>query len=281
VRHRSFSSTGQAHPRTAIVPVAVILVLGLAHSTPAAAQVGVVEGRVIDDASEEPVGSAQVELLDRRERRQGGVLADESGRFTFRSLQPGEYRLRSTRIGYATVTTPVFRVPGDTLFVEVRMDVEAVLLAPLEVVSGPYLRRHSPGLDGFYYRMERGMGGVFITRDEIERRSPRKLGEVLVGVPNLNVSVGAGRSTSVQSRRVPVRMPWGAGASARACPPAIYLDGMRQPDNVVGYLDEISPHHVEGIEIYTSTAQVPGEFSGSTAMCGVIAIWTRRGPPRD
>ena len=37
---------------------------------------------------------------------------------------------------------------------------------------------------------------------------------------------------------------------------------------------------IEALEIYTGPADVPGEYAGRNAGCGVIVIWTRSGPPR-
>jgi outer membrane receptor for ferrienterochelin and colicin len=34
---------------------------------------------------------------------------------------------------------------------------------------------------------------------------------------------------------------------------------------------------IEGIEVYKGAAQLPAEFGGSNSMCGVVAIWTKRG----
>jgi hypothetical protein len=34
---------------------------------------------------------------------------------------------------------------------------------------------------------------------------------------------------------------------------------------------------IQGVEIYRGAAEVPGEFSGTDASCGVIVIWTKRG----
>jgi hypothetical protein len=36
---------------------------------------------------------------------------------------------------------------------------------------------------------------------------------------------------------------------------------------------------IVAMEIYQGPADVPGEYSGSNAGCGVIVIWTRNGPP--
>lgn len=39
----------------------------------------------------------------------------------------------------------------------------------------------------------------------------------------------------------------------------------------------ISPGDVEAIEVFAGSSQIPAEFGGSTAGCGVIALWTKRG----
>jgi outer membrane receptor for ferrienterochelin and colicin len=41
--------------------------------------------------------------------------------------------------------------------------------------------------------------------------------------------------------------------------------------------DVVSPASVEGIEVYRGLSTVPPEFLNPDAVCGVIAIWTRRG----
>jgi hypothetical protein len=49
----------------------------------------------------------------------------------------------------------------------------------------------------------------------------------------------------------------------------------------VGSFHEDTPiRDVYGIEIYRGPSEVPGEFSGSNAMCGVIVMWTKSRPYR-
>jgi hypothetical protein len=35
-----------------------------------------------------------------------------------------------------------------------------------------------------------------------------------------------------------------------------------------------------GLEVYTGPSEVPGEYAGRYAGCGVVVIWTRSGPTR-
>ena len=60
------------------------------------------------------------------------------------------------------------------------------------------------------------------------------------------------------------------------CAPDYVIDG--RLNNDFGPFTPI--RDIVAVEIYTGPADVPGEFAGRTAGCGVIAIWTRSGPPR-
>jgi hypothetical protein len=39
--------------------------------------------------------------------------------------------------------------------------------------------------------------------------------------------------------------------------------------------DIVNPNDIEGIEVYTNPAEVPGEFMTARTNCGVIALWTK------
>jgi hypothetical protein len=60
-----------------------------------------------------------------------------------------------------------------------------------------------------------------------------------------------------------------------SCYPQYIVDG--RPDNFFG--PNVAVRDIEGIEVYTGAADVPGEFAGTDAGCGVVVIWTRNGPP--
>lgn len=71
------------------------------------------------------------------------------------------------------------------------------------------------------------------------------------------------------------------------CPVQVFLDGVlltaqplstfRGPMGVP--IDEvINPRDLEGIEVYRSMGTVPAEFQNTYSRCGVIVLWSRRGP---
>jgi hypothetical protein len=254
---------------------ATILVAGLllACVTAVDAQVHL-HGRVIDDASEEPIAGATVTLVDTRGRRLDRRVTDGSGGFHFEIDRGRNVRLLAERVGYRRTTTPPFDLGGYlALRVEVRMDVDAVLLAPLEVIARSRTTP-SPTLAGFEARRTSGVGW-YLSREEIQRRgSIQRVSDLLLAAPGLQVS-----------RRV-VFM-----GRAASCPAQLYVDGFhinRSLRSTVGRRsvstsemfpidDLVTPDAVEGIEVYNGLSRVPPEFLTPEAACGVVAIWTRRG----
>ncbi|MBA2668917.1 MAG: TonB-dependent receptor [Gemmatimonadetes bacterium] len=274
--------------RQGLLSAAALLLLS--GASPLVAQ-SMLRGIILDDSSGQPIAGAQVELLDVRNRRVGTTLSDPLGVFLIPSARAGVYSFRANRLGYRGTTTPRFRlVQHDTMDVEIRLDTEAVLLAPLEVTARSRLRV-SPVLEGFYYRKERGFGS-FITREEIESRSPFYLTDVLTMIPGVRLGPSTGRG----GRHVYMVRSIQRGE----CPVQIYLDGFlvnrplsartlsdststsnQYAHNLEFTIDDVvSPSAVEGIEIYRGLSDVPAEFGGHDARCGVIVIWTRRGGRR-
>ena len=61
------------------------------------------------------------------------------------------------------------------------------------------------------------------------------------------------------------------------CHPEYIID--ERVDNTFG--PDTPIRDIEGIEVYTGPSDVPGEFAGRNAGCGVIVVWTRSGPSRS
>jgi hypothetical protein len=249
---------------------------------PAGAQ-GSIFGSVLDQQTENPIASAEVTLLDRDGRALRTIYADDLGAFAFPRIGSGVYRLRAGRIGYLISTSPLFElIQTDTLHLVLRLDTEAVPLAPLEVTARAR-RRASPVLEDFRFRMNRGTGH-FISREAILARSPFYVTDVLAMVPGVRV----GNPTPQGGRHVSMtRTP-----AHLNCHAQIYLDGTlvnppmqtafggtRRTASINDFsIDEVvSPASVEGIEVYRGLSEVPAEFMSPYAICGVIAVWTRRG----
>jgi outer membrane cobalamin receptor len=107
--------------------------------------------------------------------------------------------------------------------------------------------------------------GTFITRDDIDRRNPLTIADLLRTVRGLTIRTSAGR-TEIRFARAASR------TDGVDCPPELWFDGVRTFEATV---DELGPAEVEGIELYRGLGQVPAEYLSRTAGCGVVLIWTR------
>jgi hypothetical protein len=238
-----------------------------AASSPAAAQVHLF-GRVADERTGAPIAGAHVVLMDHTGRRLAARTVGDDGEFAFFVRRHGRYFLTGSMFGYRENTSPGLNLGEHGIVsVELRLDPEAVLLAPLEVMARAESRT-SPVLANFEARLHSGLG-TFVTRDEITRLGPARVTDVLVTLPGVyleNVG-GAGHSRVVHMSR------------AVGCAAQIFVDGflMNRMAGAISVDDVVSPASVEGIEVYRGLASMPAEFLTPEARCGVVAIWTRRG----
>lgn len=236
---------------------------------------GIIKGQATDELTGVGLSEAAVELLDDFRRVLHTTNADDAGYFLFPHVRPGPFRLRITRFGYLTTTTPIWWVqPGDILDVVVWLRPDAIPMAPLEIVGRT--RTRLPVLSGFYRRMEESVGGTFLGPEAIEERHALRITDLLGDLPGVHIETassiaGTGRVVTM-GRSLP-------GSRGGPCPVQVYVDGIlatRQGDAVP--LDDLaSPADLEGVEIYRGMSTVPPEFLTPDARCGVIILWTKRG----
>jgi hypothetical protein len=61
----------------------------------------------------------------------------------------------------------------------------------------------------------------------------------------------------------------------------VYLDGSlvyqygNTPPQPLFNMNDLAPSSIEGIEVYSSTSQVPAAYNRTSSGCGVVLIWTR------
>jgi len=260
--------------RPRLYPQLLFVMTGLA---PASLIAQVVEGRLVHDATSQPIASTTVQLLrgERGEQAAATGVTNEQGRFVIRAPRSGTYRLRSLRIGYQTATTAPFELlVGDVpLDVEIRLSAVAVLLAPLAIVSERTAFVTDPRLKsvGYYDRKgwwgREGSGfGVFLEREEIMRTNPSLVSDVLRTVRGVRVEGGRGR------RQVITLRGHGSFGGTR-CVPLVFIDGA--PMATGADVDDILvASSLAAVEVYPGLTK-PAEFIMLRRQgCGVIALWT-------
>ena len=217
-----------------------------------------VQGEVVDHDTGDPVTGAAVSMASGPSGTQGrGTrVTGETGRFLFRDVPPGSYRLYVTNQGYRKMSDTL-QVPAEgDLDLILPLSINPIRLEPI-VVTAERVPPYRRGLEA----RRRTRAGFLVTREEIEERRPRYLTELLNRVPG-----GIVRSTPPHGYTLLLR---------GQCRPGIWLDGIKVP--YVDSIDQLlSPHDVEAVEVFHGF-ELPVEFGVDA--CGGVLIWTRMGTP--
>ena len=228
-----------------------------------------VRGQVVD-AEGGPLADVLV-LLSTGTREPVGALSDSAGNFVVVLPAAGTWQVSATRLGYQSPPPALLDfAPGEEVALAIRMSVDAVSLAPVQVVGR---RRVASRVEEVYARIQnmrdRGVGRG-LTRLELERLSPQSVG---AAVGTLSGRVRAVESVSPIVNTLLIRDGTRPGGH---CAPAVYVDGFRvnhRPANVNLMID---PRHVEAVELYIGGAQVPVGFHDPRG-CGSVLIWSKQG----
>lgn len=238
---------------------------GGASGSTAEVRTAYLRGRIVDAATWEGIEGATVG--DSASGR--SVVTRYDGRFELGELTPGLVRVRIDRLGYATESWAVEVEPGSDYEAVIPVSEQAIELAGISVTvrSRAVARRLLP----IFERMERGLGGRFLTRADFERRGYPSVGASIQGLPSV-AARQAGTRWVVRFRRGATVNSLEAG-----CDPEVWVDGIRAARSGE-YAEDffaMNTSEVEIIEIYPSSGSIPAEYGGG-ALCA-IGIWTKRG----
>jgi hypothetical protein len=264
---------------------ASLLLVGLLTSLPASAQV--IVGRILEAGTAAPVPLVSVTAVGPDDRPAGRARSGPDGRFQIELRAPGSLRLRAERTGYATVLTRAVEVrPRATLEVDVQISAQALTIEPLTITAlrEPPRRQSLAGI-GYYQREAAGLGH-FLRREDVETQAQTNIAQLLDRQPGIQLFLDRRGRAYVSFGRAQAS----AGTLSRTqhgrqdvCLPKVYLDGnlmfMEAPgSNGPTLNDMVQPEQIEAVEMYSSPAQIPPQYGGSDAACGVILIWTRQEP---
>ena len=189
------------------------------------------------------------------------ATTDDRGEFRLPNVPAGTIEVRARRLGFrpdaVTLTVP----ESGTESVNIRLAVATQELQTV-TVRGQSVK-YTGRLAGYYDRLERRTGGVFITRDMIEHDNPRTLNQLLQRTPGITTFRQRDGSVGLRMRD-------------RSCAPLVWLDGSALPTGQVD-LDTFEPNTLEGIELYLGSTGAPARYSWSRDLsnCGTILLWTR------
>lgn len=227
------------------------------------------KGSVVDAATRRPLPAVRVALATTGRF----VLSDSAGAFDMPGIPTGINRIIFSAEGFPRVSVVLAFAPGEVMDQRFELDSSSAIpdtvsrlrtaqpVSPVEVVAEP--SRGTRYAD-FERRMRTGRG-QYVTREQIEAANYNRLSDALRVLRGVTVDCGGTLGCVARMTRAPMR-----------CFPDYVVDG--QVNNYFG--PQVAIRDIEGVEVYTGAADVPGEFAGRNAGCGVIVIWTRSGPPR-
>lgn len=212
---------------------------------------------MVTDLTGRPLVGAEVRLVV-QDSAVSATTTDADGRFVVAGNIRGRGWLHTRRLGFQSRDVELFFPRDSTRPLLIQLEAAAQDLAVTQVFdsSGPegwsrefHQRRQSNGL------------GHYFTRDDILKRKPQFLSEMLRTVPGVLVA---------QSRTGGFRL------RMRGCryAPMIWIDGTRAPGSE---LDEVARvDDVGGMEVYPTSAGVPAQYlDRSNVGCGTILVWSR------
>lgn len=256
-----------------LVVAASVLLPGLSRAQgPAPARVRVIQLQVLDDATDAALAGVRVSVVGRPTE----VASDDRGMLVIASPSPGErVALVLRRLGYQPGTMMIDVDTSDTIRVSFAM---AAVPKTLDSVAVTAERPVSPMLRTFDDRVAHHNGGVFITRDEIERRHPIRLTDLLRRYPSIKVvdSAGVLLVATTRSGKPVFRGGRRLQDDLAPCNLRVAVDGQAKEPSFS--IDILAAESIYGIEVYAGPGSLPPEFASTMpdAMCGLVAIWTRR-----
>ena len=221
-------------------------------------------GRVVVSGTNDPVEGASVTLVGSGKT----VLTRWDGRFVLGDVQPGLQRMRVEHLAYAGRTWALEAEPGSAYDARIPIEVEAIALDGIEVTVRS--RAVARKLEPVFERMERGLGGIFLTTHDFRQRGNGPVAHMLQGLPSTRVTGSGASSWRLSFRRGSTNLQAG-------CAPEIWVDGIRMVRSG-GDLSEflaMSTIDVEVIEVFPSASSIPVDYATSS-FC-MVGIWTKRG----
>lgn len=228
--------------------LAVLCASNLLAQTPAA-----VGGVLVQRDSRAPVDGARIAVVGTAQ----AATTDGEGRFELRGIPAGIHLLQARAVGFVVGTWLIQLNDGQSLRYTLELEPVAVTLDAVTVLADPGDWRSAAG---FERRRANGVG-VFLTREDIRRRQPGSVADLMRSVPGVITNCRGGGCV-VQMIR-----------STRSCPPVYYLDGY-PATLATGANFPIDIAAIRGVEVYRNEMETPVEFLKPGLRCGVIAIWT-------
>lgn len=226
-------------------------------------------GTVLDASTSAPVVGAQVSVAATGRT----VITDSIGRFELGDLPSGVIRFYFSAAGFPRASVVLALAPREIMVQRFELDSSRAAadsagstkrVQELDPTTVTAEASRGVRYADFERRMRTGRG-QYLTRQQIEAAGYASLTDAARTLRGVNVECGGGRECYIRMAR-----------AQRGCLPEYVVDGTVDPF----FGPQVAIRDIEGLEFYTGASDVPGEFAGRNAGCGVVVIWTKSGPPK-
>jgi hypothetical protein len=219
-----------------------------------------------------PLPNATVEIVgDERTRT---VITGPSGRALIPDIAPGLLVVRAKHVGFKQGQLAVSVEPGRNTIPIILSTASTPTLDTVRVVGDQALhgmRRN----DEFDTRRLNHSATASFTRDDIHKRNPVDVWQMLTAVPSIRIVDSAG--VTVESTRSYNVNP---DMSLSKCYLTVMVDGMvmnAAPQQAFDLRLLPKPDEIHGVEVFAGPSSIPVQYNGAgtNKWCGLIAVWTR------
>jgi hypothetical protein len=220
-------------------------------------------GRVADRSTGKGIAGARIALVgsDR------SVASDSSGQFVISALAAGASQFVVRATGFPDFHLVVDLVSGAAAERLIQLDSTAsgrlggAQVLPALSVTAP-ANAVSYRLVAFERRRQSGRG-QYLTEEDIRKSGAYSIADAVKHMRGVMYDCSGSGPCRIQMARAPMR-----------CMPEFIVD-----DRVMNDFGPLTPiRDIVALELYTGPSEVPGEYAGRNAGCGVVVIWTRSGP---
>ena len=262
-------SRGRHSDRRRRQAAAGVLLLSGVLAAPLTAQTATLRGRILDAVTGAPLRGATVAATTTG----ASVQTDSAGRYRLDGLKVGIHKFLVTATGFNRGAVTLAFAAREVMERDLLLDPTGVTMADDSVAAQtlatvPVTAPMSAGRRFADFERRRLTGrGQYLTRAQLEEGRFNSLQDAMRPLRGIRFSC-AGSFCAVQMARAPM-----------GCAPDYLVD--EREDNAFGPL--VPVRDIQAVEVYTGASDVPGEFAGSNAGCGVIVIWTANGraPKRE
>jgi TonB-linked SusC/RagA family outer membrane protein len=232
---------------------------------------GTITGRVVDSASQQPIGNVNIVVMG----GQRGTLSGDDGSFTLRAVAAGTYTVRASRIGYRPQTQPAVVTAGGTATLSFTMNRQAAVLS--EIVVTGYGTQRREAISGSVATVSGDQADVGVVTNANQMLQARVAGVQMTqnsGEPGAGVQVRIRGGTSVSASNDPLYVVDGVPLQNESTAPA--ASGVTYNAQLPrSPLNSINPNDIESITVLKDAAATA--IYGSRGANGVVLITTKRG----